>query len=208
MEPFAGSAGYSVRYAHKRIILYEKDPLIAGVWDYLIKVSAQEIRAISDVPLDGCVEDLGLCQEATWLVGFWMNRAASRPRKSPSRWMKEKIRPGSFWGHRVRETIASQVDAIRHWEIHNVSYEDGPFAGTATWFIDPPYQDAGRHYAHGSKDIDFEHLGDWCKGREGQVIVCENEGAEWLPFGKPKDVKTARAGRRSVEVIWTNEEDA
>lgn len=101
--------------------------------------------------------------------------------------------------------IASQVESIRHWKIHNCSYEECP-VGPATWFVDPPYQHAGKHYTHGSQGIDFEALGEWCKSRDGQVIVCENDGAAWLPFRHLADVKTTRAGKRSKEAIWTNED--
>ena len=202
VEPFAGSAGYALRYPHKKVVLCERDPQIAAVWRYLLKVRPGEIRAIPDVPLDGTVDDLQVGEEAKWLVGLWLNRAAARPRRSPSSWMRAKIRPGSFWGERVRSTIASQVEAIRHWRLIEGDYTACGDEGLATWFIDPPYQLAGQHYHHGSRDIDFEDLGRWCRSRQGQVIVCENEGADWLPF-KPLDaVKTTRAGRRSVEVVW------
>jgi len=202
VEPFAGSAGYSLRYPGRRVILCEIDPIVAAVWRYLLAVSPTEIRSIPDVPVDGCVGDLDVCQEARWLVGFWMNRGASSPRKRPSLWMREGLRPGSFWGARVRETIASQVDAVRHWEIHECSYAALPFVGEATWFVDPPYQRAGKHYRHGSAGIDYAHLSKWCRERPGQVIVCENEGADWLPFRRLADVKTARKGSRSVEAAW------
>jgi len=204
VEPFAGSAGFSLRYPNKNVILCEIDPVLVAVWRYLIAVSAAEIRSIPDVPLNGSVDDLAFPQEARWLVGFWMNRGVASPRKRPSKWMRDGIRPGSFWGDRVRETIASQVEAIRHWEVIEGSYEDCPFDGPATWFIDPPYQRAGRHYRHGSDSIDYGALADWCRSRKGQVVVCENEGADWLPFQHLAEVKTTRRGKRSAEVIWSN----
>jgi 16S rRNA G966 N2-methylase RsmD len=116
--------------------------------------------------------------------------------------MRSKIRPGSFWGERVRETIAAQVEKIRHWQLIEGDYSQCVLDGPATWFIDPPYQLAGKHYRHGSSDIDFAALAAWCRTREGQVIVCENEGADWLPFEPLDAVKTTRAGRRSREVVW------
>ena len=204
VEPFAGSAGYSLRYANRRVVLCELDPILVAVWDYLIRVTAAEIRSIKDVPLDGTVEDLKIPQEARWLVGFWLNRGAARPRRRPSKWMRDGIRPGSFWGDRVRGTIASQVEEIRHWTVHEGSYEDCPYYGEATWFVDPPYQKAGKHYHHGSDGIAFDRLATWCRSREGQVIVCENDGADWLPFEPLADVKTTRRGKRSKEVIWSN----
>ncbi|MBU8900814.1 hypothetical protein KRR26_34940 [Corallococcus sp. M34] len=205
VEPFAGSAGYALRYADRKVVLCEIDPILAGVWQYLIRVKPEEILAIPDLAPDGSVEDLAVCQEARWLVGFWLNRATASPRKRPSRWMRDGIRPGSFWGQRVRETIASQVGAIRHWKVYTCSYADCPVAGPATWFVDPPYQLAGKHYRFGSEGLDFAALAEWCTLRAGQVLVCENAGATWLPFQHLAEVKTTRAGRRSLEVLWTNQ---
>ena len=202
MEPFAGSAGYSLRYPDRKVILCEIDPVLVAVWRYLVRVKASEIRAIPDIPPNGSIDELKVPEEAKWLVGFWLNRATASPRKTPSKWMREGIRPGSFWGPRVRETIAAQVDAIRHWQIHHCSYDESPWDGTATWFVDPPYQLAGRHYRYGSELLNYDALAEWCKDRPGQVIVCENEGANWLPFVELADVKTTRGDRRSKEVFW------
>ncbi len=210
VEPFAGSAGYSVRFADRNVVLCEIDETIYGVWQYLINVSADEIRAIPDLEPGQTVADLAVPQEARWLVGFWLNRGASRPRTGPSAWMRQEIRPGSFWGERVRETIAYQVDQIRHWRVYNCSYEAiaSHVQGDATWFVDPPYQKQGKHYHHGAEAIDFPMLGSWCRSRPGQVIVCENEGADWLPFEVLADVKTTRSNSRSVEVVWTKNDGA
>jgi hypothetical protein len=98
VEPFAGSAGYALRYASHKIILCEIDPVLAEVWRYLIRVTPADIRAIPDVPIDGTVDDLKIPQEAKWLVGLWLNRGIAQPRVSPSKWMRDGIRPGSFWG--------------------------------------------------------------------------------------------------------------
>ena len=203
IEPFAGSAGYSLRYHDRQVVLYEIDPVVVAVWKYLIAVKPSEILAIPDLGPDQSCDDLNVCQEARWLIGFWLNRAVSSPRKSPSAWMRAGIRPGSFWGDRVRNTIASQVESIRHWEVHNSGYIECP-DNTATWFIDPPYQVAGRHYRFGCEVIDYAALGDWCCSRPGQVIVCENEGADWLPFRHLASTKTTRVGR-SAEVHWLND---
>lgn len=202
IEPFAGSAGYSLRYYQKSIVLYEIDPVVVAVWKYLIAVKPSEILSIPDIQPGETCDDLTVCQEARWLVGFWLNRAACSPRKSASAWMRAKVRPGSFWGERVRNTIASQVEFIRHWQVHNSGYIESPDDLSATWFVDPPYQVAGRHYRFGSEIIDYPSLAAWCRARVGQVIVCENEGAEWLPFRRLASVKTTRATRRSCEVYW------
>ncbi len=205
VEPFAGSAGYALRYYSKRVILCEIDPVLAAVWDYLINVRPAEVLAIPDLAPGETVDDLSIPQEAKWLVGMWLNRGVSTPRKSPSKWMREGIRPGSFWGDRVKQTIAEQVPKIRHWRILNCSYLNAPNLDSATWFVDPPYQRAGKHYRHSSTEIDYRELARWCRDKPGQVIVCENLGADWLPFKPLGDVKTTRATRRSKEVIWVND---
>jgi site-specific DNA-adenine methylase len=202
IEPFAGSAGYSLRHADRNVILCELDPILAEVWRYLLRVKPKEIRAIPDLKPTQTIHDLRVPQEAKWLVGLWLNRGAPAPRPGPSKWMREGIRPGCFWGERVRETIASQVEFIRHWRIYNCSYDECPTSRKATWFVDPPYENAGRHYRFGSDRIDYRALATWCRSRPGQVIVCENEGATWLPFRELADAKTTRATRRSKEVYW------
>lgn len=201
VEPFAGAAGYSLRYPDRRVILYDLDPIIAELWRYLIKVTPQEILAIPNVGDDETVEDLAICEEARWLVGFWLNKGCSSPRRRPSAWMRSGIRPGSFWGTRVRQVIAGQVESIRHWVIHNRSHHFAP-KKEATWFVDPPYENAGKHYRFGN-NINYGQLAQWCRGRPGQVIVCENAGAKWLPFSSLASTKTTRKGILSHEVMST-----
>jgi len=206
IEPFAGGATFSLRYAERLIRLYDLDPVIVGVWDYLIHASAHEILAL---PADVAhVDDLKVCQEARWLVGFWLNKGTTQPSKSPSRWMRDYQyrQPGTYWGPTIRERIASQVSHIRHWTIKQASYDSIPSVA-ATWFVDPPYQEAGRHFKF--HNIDYPLLGEWCRCRSGQVIVCENQGATWLPFRPFRTIKGLegkRGGKKSVEVIWTNDE--
>lgn len=53
--------------------------------------------------------------------------------------------------------------------------------------------------------IDYEHLGNWCKelANDGnQLIVCENMGADWLPFQPLVELHGQK--KRSIEAIWTN----
>ena len=44
IEPFAGEAGYALRHASAKVVLVEADPLIAGIWRWLIKVTPSEVR--------------------------------------------------------------------------------------------------------------------------------------------------------------------
>lgn len=207
VEPFAGSAGYALRHYDKDVHLIDLDPIIVGVWSYLIAASSDEIMGLPSEFGEGrSVDDLSAPQEAKWLIGFWLNKGAASPCKTPSSWMRSGIRPNSYWGQAIKERIASQVDSIRHWKASVGSYQSAPDE-EATWFIDPPYQQAGKLYRKGSNGLDFNQLGDWCSQRKGQVIVCENMGAKWLPFvhfGDTKSTPGARGKSVSKEAIWTN----
>lgn len=208
VEPFAGSAGYAVRHADREVILVERDAKIAAVWRYLLQASPADVRAL---PLHGdgwqTTDNLThLDHGARYLIGLWLNKGTASPRKSPSRWMRDGLRPNSFWGEVIRERIASQVDAIRHWRLIEGDYSEAPDV-EATWYIDPPYAVAGGHYIAGSSGIDYTALASWSSGRRGQIMVCENAGADWLPFSPFADTKaTAGKGRTGIskEVIWTN----
>ena len=205
VEPFAGSAGYSLRYPHKKVILVERDERVAGLWEYLIKASTLEIASLPDVTLDQTVDDLNVCQEAKWLIGFWLNKGTSSPCKMPGAWMRSgKHSLNNFWGFGTKMTLASQVDLIKHWRVIHGDYSMVP-NNTATWFIDPPYKEAGKDYRYGSSKIDYSRLAEWCASRQGQVIVCENKGADWLPFSHFTDIKGTPGKNRSgvsSEVIW------
>lgn len=208
IEPFAGSAGYSTRYYDRNVVLYEIDPKIFSVWDYIIRSSPQEILSLPDV-VDH-VDNIQVCQEAKYLIGFWMNKASTQPSKSPGSWMRQDIRPNSYWGRVIKERIAQQSEKIKHWQIYNRSYQDTNRYedyqnAVATWFIDPPYHSSGKHYKF--SEIDYKDLGEYCQSRYGQIIVCEQEGADWLPFEPFADIKAtegSRGKKRSKEVIWIN----
>jgi hypothetical protein len=210
IEPFAGAAGYACRYPDRSVVLIEKYAVVAEMWRYLIATPSHQIRAI---PLVENVADLpsSLPEAARSLVGFWLNTGAESPRKQLSAGMRRMTATGRKffgWNSNVRQRVASQVGAIRHWKIIEGDYTLAPSV-EATWFVDPPYDnDAGSHYVHGRGGLDYAALGAWCRGRRGQVIACENEGATWLPFrpfARFKAVMDRSEG--SQEVIWTSDPD-
>ena len=204
IEPFAGSAGFSHHYPHKNVLLFDRDPIICGVWDYLIKASKNDILALPAVVEDARL--LPVCQEAKWLIGFWLNKGMTSPCNIPGKWMRDHLAAGqrvnSYWGNGVKNRIASQLDSIRHWKIKNQSYSEIENQ-EASWFIDPPYQVSGVRYRF--NEIDFTALGDWCRNRQGQVTVCEQDGAAWLPFSPFRTVKALegkKGAKQSKEVLW------
>lgn len=208
VEPFAGAAGYAMRYPDRRVHLIDADETIIGIWNYLIDVSESEITSLPDVPEGGTVHDVEWpCIEAKWLAGVWLTRAAVYPNLSASKWARDERYSRWFWGQQVRQRIADQLHAIRHWVAEVGDYRRIKDV-EATWFIDPPYIVKGHYYR--KHDIDYAHLADWCRSRRGQVIVCENIGAEWLPFRfhrRAKANESASGGKTPVEAIWTNDLD-
>ena len=152
VEPFAGSAGYACRHgAGRDVLLIDADPIIAGLWAWLIGASADDVKGIGDIPDGGTVDDLDAPQPARWLAGFWCNNGVAQPCKSPSQWARHPPK-GSWggWGPRVRERVSSALPLIRGWRVLHGTYSAAPDV-MATWFVDPPYQGkAGSHYKHGS----------------------------------------------------------
>jgi hypothetical protein len=202
IEPFAGAAGYSCHWHWRKIVLVDKSPIIAGIWRYLIAATEREILALPDIPEGGTVDDVDAPQEARWLMGFWCNNGAATPCKTNSAWSKGSAQNG--WGAYPRRRVASQVSAIRHWRVIEGEYSEAPDEA-ATWLVDPPYSTpAGAYYPH--QPANFPALGEWCRARRGQVIVCEQEGADWLPFRRIGDVKSTKGN--SSEVVWTSDPPA
>lgn len=201
VEPFAGSAAYATLHFQRKVHLYEVSPQVAGVWRYLIGATGAEIRRLPLLPAGACVDDLSVaCEEARFLVGFWLNKGVAHACKSAAAWMRSGNFPDQFWGERIRERIASQVEHIRHWRVFEASYLTAPDVA-ATYFVDPPYRGSrGRRYPY--RRVNYLQLSRWCRGRQGQVIACEGAGASWLPF--QPHVSTRGLIGYSQEVLWTN----
>jgi hypothetical protein len=201
VEPFAGSANYALLHHEKQVLLCDLDDNITKCWRYLITATEREILALPDI--DDHIDKYDLPEGAKILIGFWLGRGLAWPNRQPNSWcLNPKYRTGcQFWGDGIRQRIASQLQYIRHWRVVQQSYDQLPDI-EATWFVDPPYSNAaGKKYRKGNQGIDFSALSSWCRTRRGQVIVCENEGADWLPF---KTLTTHSGTRKqSVEVIWS-----
>tara|TARA_Y100001937_G_scaffold31132_1_gene44662 strand:+ start:842 stop:1543 length:702 start_codon:yes stop_codon:yes gene_type:complete len=203
IEPFAGSAGYAARYYERDVLLIDSDPVVASVWGYLIQASPDDIMSLPLLEPGQSTHTLDVCEGARNLIGFWLNKGNARPASTMSAWGRDARYARQFWGKHIRERIAAQVDCIKHWKVICADYSAAPDV-RATWFVDSPYQVMGRHYRH--KFSDFDALGTWCKQRDGQLIVCENVGADWLPFkdfARIKANESRHGGKRSHEAIYT-----
>ena len=212
VEPFAGGAGYSLRYPDHDVVLVDKDPRIVAIWQFLIEAQPRDVLALPLLGLDQTIDDLPPCDpRGRELIRAWLQGASGNPKNQFSTYARQAYArsgpdgPVHYWSAACRARIAAQVPRIKHWIVIEGSYDELPNA-PATWFVDPPYNNrAGETYRCGRKGIDYAHLGAWCREREGQVIVCENEGADWLPFAPLyRTTTTPKAGtqKRSIEVVW------
>ena len=212
IEPFAGAAGYSCHYWRRAVCLYDVNPLVVDAIKYLIKATPKMIRALPLLVGKEPINNLSISESEKNLIGFWATVGShGQPAKTAHAWARDYRDQASCWGSRCRERLAVTVNKIKHWQVFNQSYEsiDVNAIGPATWFVDPPYQKQGKAYKYGSKLIDYNHLGKWCQSLPGQVIVCEQLGATWLPFRPLYKITGANKDKlggkliRSTEVIWT-----
>jgi hypothetical protein len=204
IEPFAGSAGYSVFWEPRRVTLVERDPVIAGIWQFLKRSSAKDIMRL---PVDiDTIDDIPrrICQEAKWLVGFWFNHGNAQPAISRSNWARQPRHRASFWSDTIRLRLAHQVSQIRHWRIIEGDWRDAPDV-SGHWHVDPPYTMAGKLYRY--SNVDYAALADWCLSRKGYVQVCENAGADWLPFEEYAALSDRHRTGVAAEAVFETEND-
>lgn len=205
IEPFAGAAWYSVHHVQRdnlvRAWLNDKYDVIYRIWKWLIeKATPEEILSVPILKKGFNIRHLlySIPFEFRDLLGFCYGQGyATLPNKVTEWGLK-----GSFTGGQVSRrlhSISKLVTMISNWHSTNEEYFN--LKNTkATWFIDPPYQQGGEHYVHNK--IDYKRLADWCKSRKGQVIVCENEKADWLPFERFINQKNQKKSERIAESIF------
>lgn len=203
IEPFAGSARYALRYFEKDVLLVDKYEVVIKIWRWLQRCSENDILGLPRRLSPGqTLDDFSFdCEEPRLLMGFLISKAGQSPRNK----VTDRIavdRP-NFINYQLK-SIASNLFKIKHWEIKHGHYEEIENQ-KATWFIDPPYQFGGHVYPQSNRKISFADLSRWCMGRMGQVIVCENSKADWMPF-KPMTTQKGTMKHVQKEVIWSNME--
>lgn len=199
VEPFAGSAGYSCLYPEHEIHLNDIDPVIVGVWQFLIRATARDILSLPLNPLD--VAKLSKAERD--FIGFWWRRCGAVPSGKPVPWMLTGLYETSFWSEKTRARVAAQVERINHWKCTQADYRDLGHTA-ATWFVDPPYEAQGKRYAHFA--VDYAHLSKWIDALSGQRIVCEDAAATWKqfrPLYENRTVKYKKLKRTIIEGVWS-----
>lgn len=207
-EDFAGSAAYSCQYPEREIVLHEIDPDVAGLWEWLIGVDPEVILSL---PCESLVpgqdlRDLELPGKGADLIRRWQ-RVGRNDCWTVSKWNGAN---SGLWHPRTRREIAKNVTRIRHWKVINSSW-DAAEPVESTRFVDPPYQCICRQQSpYRFTAVDYGALAEFCRNVPGQAIVCEQRGADWLPFRDFRVIAARCAanrkpGAKSREVIWTND---
>lgn len=202
IEPFSGTARYSLKYFDNEIILIDKYPVIIKIWKWLQLCSPNDILKLPRRPKDtDRMNEIKFdCEEAMWLMGFLVGCGAERPRIKAS--FRKTVERPNHVNYNIQR-IADNLFKIKHWQIIEGEYILAPNI-EASWFIDPPYQFGGNAYVYSNKNINFPELALWSMDRKGQVIVCENTKADWMDF-KPI-AKQRGSTRTTTEAIWCNHE--
>lgn len=194
IEPFAGSARYSLKYWQNDIFLVDKYDVIINNWKWLQQCSENDIKKLPVMKIGETLDDYNLSVDEKIFMGFIVQQGTTGMRKTVSSYAVDGIKS-------QLNNIASQLFKIKHWEIKLGDYTEIENI-EAAWFIDPPYQFGGHEYKYSNKKINFTELAEWCKSRSGQTIVCENTKANWLSF-KPM-IEMQGAAFKTTEAIWSN----
>jgi hypothetical protein len=195
IEPFAGSARYSLFHCDRDVWINDASERIARIWKWIQSASREDIENLPHLQRGQDVRQLkGLPDEARDLIGFACGRGQTIPANVLSGWAADTMDV-----RRMKCRLLDRLEDIRDWRVSSLDYLELPDI-EATWFVDAPYQHAKHQYPE--NDIDYDELAVWCQSRSGQVIVCEAQGATWLPFEPLVEVWTA-ARRRMTECIWT-----
>jgi hypothetical protein len=210
VEPFAGSAGYSLRHCRSDVSICEIDKHISRLWQWLIgDASESTIRDIPiDIPVGTDIRTLPLSIGQKLLLKTWQRTNNVGDCWTISPWGNS---PGQ-WTANTRSRVANEVGAVKHWKIlpDGLSVLVGARnGGAATWMIDPPYQ---YNYQYRGTPIDYVSLAESVKLLKGQIIVteaiCQKTGKvpDWLPFVFFGDRITSRRKKNenhhSKELIW------
>lgn len=195
IEPFAGTARYSLMYWEKDVRLYDLNPKIITMWHYLQSATEKDLLSLPKLNIGDDLRNFDLSEGERCFLGFCVNEGSANPKNVLTKWGNRRF------SDKIKK-VSESLFKIRHWDVKLGSYESIENID-ATWFIDPPYQFGGEYYPFSNKNLDFNQLAEWCKERNGQTIVCENTKSNWLPFEPMKQIQGQR-NTFTTEAVWYN----
>lgn len=203
-EPYAGSAGYSLRHSDHNITLWDSNPRLQELWSWLIySATENDVRSIPlDITEGTDIRQLGLSWGQQLLLKHWQRTNNYGECWTISPWGNK---PGQ-WTANTRARVAEEISAIKHWQFGPIDWN-----AIGTYFIDPPYQ---YNYTYGVKNFDYTELVQKCKDLPitSEIIACEavcsKTGAvpSYLPFSFFANRVTSRRkvenNHHSKELLW------
>lgn len=191
IEPFAGAAAYSLHADHwkRRVVLIEKDRRVGEIWQWLIdEATPSKILALPNLRVGEQSSEFIHIIHAVTKMAF--------------KYKTIKVTPVLERNWEIsKRVMAANVHKVKHWELNIGDYSVAPDI-EATWFVDPPYRaEPGEGYHFGSASIDYGKLAAWISQRKGQLICCEGQFGDYLPF-TPLLNLAGVAGKISVEKIF------
>lgn len=204
IEPFGGSGAYAFMHAERRVRINDARPEIGMIYEFMCRPDSAALVARyvephyheGDVPAR-----MALSRGAPIGLAWWL---AIESRSGKYALSLDAV--VTKWGAikslaHARARFLSVLNRVAHWDFSVVDYEQIPNQ-EATWFVDPPYSSAaGRIY--GMPRLDYGRLAEWVRARRGQVIVCEQFGATWLPF---EVLVAARGMQTTTEVVYLGQD--
>lgn len=194
IEPFCGSAAYSCFHLFKnknlKSILCDKNKDVSIAWDFILNCSEEDVKNYKTPNIGEYAYD------------FLIKTCSASNASSKCKKMKYTERLDRVFQIQKRRIlkflpIRNRIKFIND-DYENLKYNKEKH----TWFIDPPYQiklknnsvfQNGNGYSKdcNTENINFENLKKYIFSKKGQIIVCEKEGANWLPFKKFRTNKTS-----------------
>lgn len=165
-EPYAGSAGYSLRHHEKRVVIWEDNAQLKALWRWLIKdATTSDVLEIPINLREGTdIRKLGLSDGQALLLKHWQRTNNVGDCWTISPWGDK---PGQ-WTANTRARVAEELHAVKHWRFRRPGF-DRP----GTYFLDPPYFYNYRYRFE--EAFDHRALVERIEAipKSSQIIVCE-----------------------------------
>lgn len=190
-EPFAGGAGYALNFHWHNVVIYETNPHLAYLWQWLINSATSEdiLNIPLGLPVGIDIRDYpGLNYGQQLLLKSWQRTNNHGNCWTISPWGNSA---GQFTAS-TRSRVAEEVHAIKHWEFREITWTE-----PGTYFCDSPYL---YNYRYGVKDFDFQqYSSNVGKIPVGSLVIaceaiCPKTGAipDYLPFTFSHNQVTSR----------------
>lgn len=205
LEPFAGGAGYSLNYHWFAVTIFEINPHVAGLWQWIINdATTQDILDIPlNVPEGTDIRTLGLSAGQQLMLKQWQRTNNHGNCWTISSWGSKS----GQWTNSTRSRVSEQIHAVKHWKFQPIDW-----AQQGTFLCDPPYK---FNYQYGIKDFDYSKLVDNISQipQGSLIIACEaigkgGEVPDYLPFQPSHSQVTSRRkasnNHHSKELVYVH----